>query len=50
MKSPLQIREKVQAVKAIPDQIRWTLALTMTALLIAMIALSMTIVGGRRAN
>jgi len=46
----LGISKKVDAVRAIPDQIRWTLILASTALIVAMIAVVISMDGGRRAN
>lgn len=44
------MKEKIETVKSIPDQIKWTLTLAAAAFIVAMIALSMTMVGGYRAN
>lgn len=49
-KEERMFREKIDAVKAIPGQIQTTMILAVTALLVALIALSMTMVGGYRAN
>lgn len=44
------IKERVDAVKAIPDQIRFTMYLALTAILIGLIAISMSAGGIRRAH
>lgn len=46
-KESVKIREQISAVKALPDQIRWTLHLAISALVVALIALAM---GVRRAH
>lgn len=43
-------KEKIAVVQAIPQQIKLTLTLAITALVVALIALSMTVVGSYRAN
>lgn len=43
-------KEKIAAAQAIPGQIKFTLTLAMSALIVALIALSMSMVGGYRAN
>jgi hypothetical protein len=42
----MEFRKKIDAVKAIPGQVQFTLALAMSALIVAVIALAMS--GGRR--
>lgn len=43
-------KEKIAAVQAIPEQLKFILTMTITALIVAMLALSMTLVGSHRAN
>jgi hypothetical protein len=44
------IKEKVDAVKAIPGQVRMVTMLAFSALFVAFIALAMSVSGGRHAN
>jgi len=41
------LRQKYEMVKAIPDQVRLTLTLAISALFVAFIALAMSVVGNR---
>lgn len=46
----MKITETIRAARELPNQIKWTFNLAVTALVVAFIAISMSIVGAYRAH